>query len=129
MGYYNSSHFVFYGINDFVDNSIINGELEFIAYSWNNGPISSWHTPINVTAASASMVYTMSHNEFLQYSTCNKTDDCVLSWVIYDSYGSVISGNWMFVHSPKYSYAKDPKLQLLDVIMINSEQYKIVFKS
>ena len=127
-GYYNSTHFIFSAIRDDVDSSLTNGKLEFYVFSFDTSEaISSWHLTLNIAAADATKIYAISQSEFLTKSGCSALTDCILKWRVYDSEDNQISENWMFLGSPKDTVAKNPGLQVLDVMQVNSREYQVTY--
>jgi len=128
-GFNNGTHLLFSAINDFPDDSVIGGDVQFLAVSWKSGAIASWHAPFSVNAASSASVYNISHKDFLTVSGCSSLQDCVLVWQAFDDAGRLLDENWMFVASPKDSTAVDPNLTVLDVTEVDENLYRITIKA
>merc|ERR1719242_1772473 len=79
-----SNAFDFWIINDLLDVSCSECELNFTSYSWSKGNmLKEWTAPsFAMDAADAKMIYSISEDQFLSESGCESMDACVLSWSV-----------------------------------------------
>eukprot|EP01083_Nonionella_stella_P253060 871161_1 len=97
-----------------------------MSYSWSNGSISKYSMNIGeLNTAEAKIVMVWSKNELLKNTGCNVLTDCVIKWNLYNDQSEVINTNWMLVDSPKKSMAKDPKLNITNIIQTKEKEFEI----
>ena len=101
-------------------------KLQIESYSWINGSIATY--PVNIgkiQTAQATFLFEWSKSEMLTNTKCDALNDCVIKWSLYGDDGSVISKNWMFLQSPKKTIAKDPKLNITNIIKQDANKFEI----
>eukprot|EP01084_Bolivina_argentea_P281133 480969_1 len=122
-----SKAYDFWIINDLLNESCSNCQLNFTSLSWSKGGIvKQWSTVFSMDVSDSKNIYSISQLSFLSQSGCLSVNDCVLKWNVGNGKGKIYSDNYMFIGSPKNATSKDPQISISDVLNGNvDQQYSI----